>query len=270
MTVEHVFWDAGFMRDSTLLRQPEFGMSETAKQVAFPFRAQRYWFMYHLLREEAARQARSLDICEIGVDRGQMLLFMQSAREAGADAPIWSRWHAVDCKLKREALLRCGYRDLIEADIDVAAPHLPKPSDALILLHVLEHLREPEAALGRLVSLLKPGGIVIGGHPVTPEPFRRWRQDVLRRKAKPYGHVSAFSPERVRDMAAGAGLEVEFLSGAFFMRKKGFFLENHDWWRRWNLRFGARFPGWPGEVYWLLRKPQAKVVPADATWREAA
>lgn len=254
--MQHILWDAEFLRKSTLLRRPEFGMSETAKRVAFPFRAQRYWFMYHLLCEEAARQGRSLDVCEIGVDRGQMLLFMQAAREDGADAPpIWSRWHAVDCKLKREVLLRHGYRDLVEADIDIAAPRLPEPCDTLILLHVLEHLREPEAALGRLVSLLKPGGIVIGGHPVTPQPFRAWQERRLRRKAKPYGHVSALSPKRVRDMAAGAGLKVEFLAGAFCLRKSGFFLENHDWWRRWNLRFGARFPGWPGEVYWLLRKP---------------
>ena len=270
--MEHVYWDAGFLRHSALLQEPEFGMSRATKQTVFPFRALRYWFMYHLLREESARRERSLDICEIGVDLGQMLLFTQSAREAGADAPIWSNWTAVDCKLKHEALERRGYRELIETDIDVAAPRLSRSCDVIILLHVLEHLRAPEAALGRLVSLLRPGGIVIGGHPVTPEPFRRWQEGRLRRKAGPYGHVSAFSPERVRTMATGAGLDMEFLSGAFFMRKKGFFLENHDWWRRWNLRFGARFPGWPGEIYWLLRRPLVKeeTQPARVEWLAAA
>jgi hypothetical protein len=64
-----------------------------------------------------------------------------------------------------------------------------------------------------------------------------------------------FSPRRVRDMAAANGLQVEFLSGAFLMRKKGFFLEDHKWWLRFNVRFGAVFPSWPGEIYWMLRKP---------------
>lgn len=252
-----VAWDTDFVRASPLLRRPEFGMSESAKRVALPLRAQRYWFMHHLLREEAARRGGPLDACEIGVDRGQMLAFLHAAREHGGCPPAWSRWTAIDCKLKREALRACGYREMVEADIDRAAPPLQRRYDALILLHVLEHLREPESALLRLLPLLKPGGIVIGGHPVTPEPFRSWREAALRRKAKPFGHVSAFSPARVRAMASQAGLETEFLSGAFFMRKKGFFLENHDWWWRLNLRFGARFPGWPGELYWQLRKPQA-------------
>lgn len=257
MQAQALSWDAAFVRDSALLRGPEFGMSETAKRAALPFRAQRYWFMYHLLREEAARLGRPLDVCEIGVDRGQMLLFMHAARERGAAGAPWSRWTAVDCRLKRDTLRACGYREMIEADIDRAAPPLRRRCDAVILLHVLEHLREPEAALARLLSLVKPGGMVIGGHPVTPEPFRQWQEQRLRRKARPFGHVSAFSPARVRAMAEETGLAVDFLSGAFFMRKKGFLLENHEWWWRANLRFGARFPGWPGELYWQLRKPAA-------------
>lgn len=250
-------WDTAFVRDSALLRRPEFGMPEAAKRMALPFRAQRYWFMYHLLREEATRRGRPLDVCEIGVDRGQMLMFMRAARGQGLSDALWSRWTAVDCRLKHETLRACGYRDLVKADIDRAAPPLARRYDAMVLLHVLEHLREPEAALHRLLTLLKPGGIVVGGHPVTPEPFRRWQEARLRRKAQPFGHVSAFSPERVRRMAVASGLEVDFLSGAFFMRKKGFFLEDHEWWWRLNLRFGARYPGWPGELYWQLRKPSA-------------
>jgi hypothetical protein len=59
-------------------------------------------------------------------------------------------------------------------------------------------------------------------------------------------------------MAVNSGLKVDFLSGAFFMRKKGFFLENTQLWMRFNLGFGALFPSWPGETYWVLRKPLAK------------
>jgi hypothetical protein len=41
------------------------------------------------------------------------------------------------------------------------------------------------------------------------------------------------------------------------MRHKGFFLENFAWWMRLNLLFGGLVPSWPGEIYWMMRKPAA-------------
>ncbi len=254
MTNEQLAWDTAFIARSAQLRQPDFGIPEGAKRVVYPFRIMRYWFMHHLLHRESSRLKRPLDVCEIGVDRGQMLYFTQAAC-VDMDRKPWARWTAVDCRLKHAILRDQGYSDMVAANIDEAAPILDGQYDVAILLHVLEHLRDPEAALNRLIPCIKPGGAVIGGFPVTPEPFRRWREKYLRRNAGPFGHVSAFSPQRVHAMARQAGLAVEFLSGAFFMRKKGCFLENHAWWWRLNLRFGALFPGWPGEIYWLLRKP---------------
>jgi hypothetical protein len=69
------------------------------------------------------------------------------------------------------------------------------------------------------------------------------------------GHVSVFSPERVIRMAKSAGLELEFLTGAFFCRWKGSRLENSSAWLRFNLAWGSWFASWPGEVYWQMRKP---------------
>ena len=69
------------------------------------------------------------------------------------------------------------------------------------------------------------------------------------------GHVSVFSPARVRRMAEQAELKVEFMSGAFLMRSKGSSLENSAAWMRFNILWGRVFPGWPGEIYWLMRKP---------------
>jgi SAM-dependent methyltransferase len=254
MIREQMAWNLEFIAQSDELRAPDFGIPETTKRVAYPFRIMRYWFAHHLLLQESRRQGRPLDICEIGVDRGQMFYFTQAACADTLEKP-WNRWTAVDCRLKEDILRSHGYTDLVEANIAEAAPKVDGQYDLVILLHILEHLHEPEAALIRLLPTIKPGGTVIGGFPVTPEPFRAGREKKLRKNARPFRHVSAFSPQRVRAMAAEAGLEVEFISGAFMMRKKGFFLENHAWWWRLNLAFGARFPGWPGEIYWLLRKP---------------
>ena len=260
MHFEQLGWDIDFIRNEASFRKPEFGISDKAKQVAYPFRIKRYWFMHHLLNREAHRTGAPLDVCEIGVDRGQMLYFMRTAQQAGGDPAAWAKWTAVDCRLKRDILAGNGYADMVESNIEHAAPELQERYDAFILLHVLEHLNDPEAALQRLMPFVKPGGIVIGGFPVTPEPFRNSRQNTLRRNAKPFGHVSVFSPKRVREMAEACGLQVEFLSGAFFMRRKGFFLENQAWWWRFNSAFGSVFPGWPGEIYWLLRKPAATLL----------
>jgi len=69
-----------------------------------------------------------------------------------------------------------------------------------------------------------------------------------------FGHVSVFSPQRVRNMAKTCGLYLNFISGAFLLRKSGSFLENLKGWLRFNLLWGAFFPALSGEIYWSMRK----------------
>lgn len=255
MTSRHLSWDIDFLAYNDTVRSKHFGITKEAKGVRYPIRLLRYWFGHHLLREEQERLGRPIDVCEIGVDTGQMLEFTHSAGELGSAYAIGS-WTAVDPVLKREKLARAGYADLIEGNLESEDFSLPTTYDAVVLLHVLEHLFEPETAMRRVAAVLRPGGVVIGGFPVLPHFLLKSRQVSVRRTAKPMGHVSIFSPRRVREMGAQAGLETEFLSGAFFMRSKGSPLENSATWMRFNLMFGAMFPWWPGEVYWLMRKPE--------------
>jgi len=142
-------------------------------------------------------------------------------------------------------------------DANFSAPSfaLQREFDTAILLHVLEHLFEPEEVLKKIAAAIRPGGSLIGGFPVVPGPLAGIRESQVRKTAKPMGHVSVFSPARVRRMAAQAGLQVEFMSGAFLMRSKGSALENSSAWMRFNIAWGRLFPGWPGEIYWLMRKP---------------
>jgi len=226
-------------------------MPAEAKAVRYPLRLLRYWFGYQLLREECSRAGRPLAIAEIGVHRGQMLEFVKSA-PAGAS---WSRWTAVDAVMLTHKLTKVGYEDFFEANLEDPAFALPACYDCAILLHVLEHLTRPEETLKRIAAAILPGGSLIGGFPVVPEAFRAIRESQVRKSAGPMGHVSVFSPARVRRMASEAGLEVEFSSGAFFMRSKGSPLENSPAWMRFNIAWGRHFPWWPGEIYWLMRKP---------------
>lgn len=71
-------------------------------------------------------------------------------------------------------------------------------------------------------------------------------------------------------MALGAGLAVDFRAGAFGLRASGSALEDSEAWLRANLLFGAAFPGWPGEIYWRLRKLAPAAAPAKSPARGRA
>ena len=244
-------WDIDFLAENQVVRSKDFGMTKEAKGVRYPIRLLRYWFGYQLLREESQRVGRPIDVAEIGVHVGQMLEFVKSAP---AEIEI-GRWTAVDAVMRRERLAQAGYTDFCEANLEDHAFAMPQIYDTAILLHVLEHLFEPEEVLKKIAAAIRPGGSLIGGFPVVPGPLAGIREGQVRKKAEPMGHVSVFSPARVRRMAKQAGLEVEFLSGAFLMRSKGSALENSAAWMRLNIAWGRMFPGWPGEIYWLMRKP---------------
>lgn len=256
MAIKQLGWDVDFLKNNPAFQNDNYGIPVYARHINYPIMMARYWFIYHFLREEAARHG-ALDVCEIGVDVGQMRSFLNAAIALGADKVELSSWDAVDARIREDILRPLGYKQFYQVDLESPefALNDDKQYDVMILLHVLEHLFKPEALIARIVPHLKPGGILIGGFPSTPECFKQSREDKIRKTAGKFGHVSVFSPKRVREMAAVNGLEVEFLTGAFFMRKQGFFLENSKLWMRFNLWFGALFPSWPGELYWVLRKP---------------
>lgn len=214
----------------------------------YPIKLLRYWFMYNLIQEEQIRLGRPLRVCEIGVDRGQMLRF---TRDAGfLDTACWV---AIDCRLKPE-LQETDYTKKIEANVDLPTFFLDEEYDVIVVLHLLEHLFEPEQLVDRLTAALAPGGVIIGGFPVTPKYFASYWQKRIRLTASKFGHVSVFSPQRVKNMANKCGLNLDFISGAFFLRKSGSFLENYNVWLRLNLLFGALFPALGGEIYWRMRR----------------
>ncbi len=257
MNLPQLKWRFDFLKNNPVLQSKHYGIPPEVKVINYPIRLIRYWFMYHFLLNHSKKLTdKKLEVCEIGVDIGQMLGFVKAARENGADAIPLVNWDAVDAFIHKDILLDVGYNGLYEVDLESVEFSLgEKKYDAIILLHVLEHLFKPEDVIRKIAPNLKPGGIMIGGFPSLPKFMQEKRQEKIRGTAKKFGHVSVFSPDRVRKMAVDNGLKVDFLSGAFFMRKKGFFLENYGWWFRFNLWFGALFPSWIGETYWVLRKP---------------
>lgn len=218
------------------------------RSTCYPVKLLRYWFMYNLIKEERIRLGRPLRICEIGVDQGQMLRFVSDT--GFSDIACWV---AIDCRLQPE-LRDSGYTRQIEANVDLPDFCLDEEYDVIIVLHVLEHLFEPEKLVARLSPALVSGGVIIGGFPVTPKWLASYWQKRIRLTAPKFGHVSVFSPRRVKNMAQSCGLDLDFISGAFFLRKSGSFLENYKSWLRLNLFWGALFPSLGGEIYWRMCK----------------
>lgn len=106
-----------------------------------------------LLRREAPPPARLLDV---GAGRGR---FVAAARAAGYAAD------GLEPSERGVRAARSAYDvELVHASID-GADVAPGSYDAATLWHVLEHVEDPAAALSRVVSWLRPGGVLLVGVP---------------------------------------------------------------------------------------------------------
>jgi SAM-dependent methyltransferase len=217
-------------------------------EIRYPIKLIRYWMCSKLVEQEL-RLEPSVRIAEIVIDRGQMQKWVLDCGRI-RDFVVWDGF---DVDIKPE-VRELEYSKLIECDVARSDFEIEKSYDVFILVHFLEHLHEPEAFLSKVSAALNLGGVIIGGMPVTPERFAFAREAKIRKTATPFGHVSVFSPERIRRFADENGYEVEFLSGAFLARMSGKTIENSRVWLRFNLWFGRLFPSLGGEIYFKLRK----------------
>ena len=150
-------WDIKCLRENPALLSKSFPLSAKASRRTYPMRIMRYWFIYHFLRIEHQQRLKPLNVCEAGIGEGQMLQFMHSvAAVPGLDPVQWSSWTGVDYRVNQDALADLGYTRLIQQDIEKSDSWLNGDYDAIVLLHVLEHLYSPEAAFTRMVPRMKP------------------------------------------------------------------------------------------------------------------
>jgi 2-polyprenyl-3-methyl-5-hydroxy-6-metoxy-1,4-benzoquinol methylase len=63
--------------------------------------------------------------------------------------------------MHRGRLERAGYTEFLEVNLEDRELRFPRQYDTAILLHVLEHLFEPEEVFRRVVAAIKPGGSLI-------------------------------------------------------------------------------------------------------------
>jgi hypothetical protein len=234
-----------------------FGIDSKGSEANYPIKLLRYLFIATFLDDEFRRLKRPLRICEIGVDRGQMYLFLQhhfNTVYGMSDTRSYvERWDAVSVDIPEDVLRARGYDGWTQVDIESADFKLTGTYDVIILCHILEHLFDPERVVQVVTPNLSSDGSVVGGMPVTPHIAAPLWQSRIRKRALQWGHVSVFSPRRIQHMASLARLECDSISGAFCVRSTGSRFENVRGWVVANLVFGKWFPGWPGEIYWRMK-----------------
>ncbi len=248
-------WDIDALGRNPAVRDRTLAVAPKALKRRYPARLFRYWFVHQFLRIELQRIDRGLRVCEVGIDKGQLLHFVRADGTRQDVVPLdIAQWIGVDIHVKHADLAPFGYTRLVETNIEQDVNWLRSDTDVVVLLHVLEHLFHPEPVLLKMAGQLRSGAAIVGGLPSLPAFLAPQRERKIRANPNANGHVSAFSPARIRSMARECGLELEFLSGAFFLRAGGLLLEDYGWWMRFNIAFGACIPDWPGETYWVLRK----------------
>ena len=222
----------------------------------FSFRYARYWFMYNYLMVLYARRGRPLEVCEVGVHNGQMLAFMGGTPNGDtlARPPAVAGWTALDINIDEGKLRRYGYTDMKRRNLEEPWDLEPERYDALIFLHVLEHLFEPERLMAEALGSLRPGGIMIGGSPTMPDWLVGRQETRLRANAGAFEHISVISPARLRRVARHLELELDHVAGAFAVRMSGSAIENSALWLRANLAFGATLPSLGSEVYFMMTR----------------
>ncbi len=160
-------------------------------------------------------------------------------------------YQAVGVDISRRALERLDRpgRTLIEADLTQPLPGHAGPFDAVLALDVIEHLDDDRAAVARLGTLAKPGGVVVLAVPALPELFAEF--DAVQ------GHRRRYLPETLRAACGDSGLVVEqvFWWGQWMVpllkRQRGRSRARQGESALQTYRRYLRLPPWP--IPWLFR-----------------
>lgn len=131
-------------------------------------------------------------VCDAGCGWGTTL---EALERAG--------YSVVGLDISRSMLERLDHRgrELAVADLTKPLPEDIETFDAVLALDVLEHLDDDRAAAEQLARLARPGGVVIVSVPALPDFYTEF--DAIQ------GHRRRYTPERLRSVFDGSGLEVE-------------------------------------------------------------
>ena len=252
-------------RTSVDLTEPNEGLTEHIGNARYSLRLQRYWWAARAIQDgarEAASQGREYVVVDLGCERGWMKRFTEGPTPDNAGTPTNIRWIGLDGNLDHPSLEASKYDQTHACDFHKALPVANDTADAVVCLHVFEHLKDVHGPAKEVARMLKPGGVFLAGTPVGPMPVARVRTKQLierdrRGRNRHWGHVRKFCPASWRTLCEHAGLNIEMMTGSHLIRQTRRLLENLGWWIRLNQLWGVLFPSLGQEIYLAARKPLA-------------
>ena len=132
-------------------------------------------------------------------------------------------------------------------------PYADQSFDAVVSCWVLQHLEDPEGSIAELGRVLRPEGLLLLSVPNSPQPIK-WIQERVhgwhvarqRRQGNRFSYlpqIQFYNLPRLRRLICGVGARPVRVQGVGFVTGGPLaFLENHEWYYKWNLWCGARLP----------------------------
>lgn len=162
-----------------------------------------YWFArrYYaaLVRKSAMRRGGRL--LELGCGLGHLLqLLDQDFRCFGVDI--------ADFCIRRTLSTAPGATGLV-ADAGSPGIFRPQTFQAIVALHVLEHVENPANAIAEVHRLLEPGGVFLFATPNPVYALRRFKNPRTDAIGKDETHINVQEPDRWLTWCRAAGFQVE-------------------------------------------------------------
>lgn len=243
-------WPLAFSGRDPELYMRDFPLKEKVKRFRYPLRLFRYWWASCAIRDEAKHIGRNPIVVDLGCERGLMKRFCWSDKAM--------KWIGLDKNVTRPSLFEAGYDELYHCDFDEQLPLPDGIADIVVCLHVLEHLPRPDFTMRECKRILRSGGLLLVGAPISPKwvallQEKYFRHEFSKGRRKKGKHINCFWPQRLRGLAHNLGFRTELTSGAYLIRWTGNPLENSSWWVRLNQFFGGLFPSLGSEICYSAR-----------------
>jgi 2-polyprenyl-3-methyl-5-hydroxy-6-metoxy-1,4-benzoquinol methylase len=161
-----------------------------------------YWWARRYYAGLIRRRLKGGRIIEIGCGLGHLLGNLEGDFETyGVDISAYAIEEA-----RRNAPRTC-LKQLSAEEVDTFGPEF---FDGVIILHVVEHLKDPLAVLKSCNLITRKGGLLLFTTPNLKAPFRRLKGKEWQ-GIKDKTHISLHEPEEWRTMAEDAGYHMETL-----------------------------------------------------------
>ncbi len=236
-----------------------FGALPAARR--FPLRRARFPFISDVVADLASRLGRTPRVLDAGLGQAKLeRLHLHAHPEAPA------RWHGVDRHAYRLELRR-AVEGIERAQADLLAlPYADGAFDAAVCSYVLQHLVEPDAAARELARVVAPGGLVVLAVPNLPQPLKLlselchpllvWAKRRRGRRFDYGAQVQFWNLPRLRRLVLDAGLVPARWQGFGFVTGGPLgWLEDREWWYRWNVALGARIPRLAQDLVVVCERP---------------